>query len=647
VHVFVDIETFSEADLPKVGAYRYAEDPSTRILMAAWAVDGGEVRVETCDGGGPPADLLRLLNSPAATIHAWNAAFELAVFRSVWGLDVDLERVECDMVHAMSLALPGSLAAAGTALGMDASVLKDPIGSRLINKFSKPRRPTSSKPRARETQETDPENWALFEGYCKRDVESEREVYRRIRKWPMPCSEWAHWRQDQRINRTGLPIDADLVRGAMSADRSNRRALLAEAREITGVSNPNSVQQLRAWLQSRGCALETLDKAAVSDALAGDLDDTTRRVLEIRKELSKTSTKKFDALDRATCADSRLRGAFQFYGASRTGRWAGRIFQPQNLPRGTIKSVDVLHDTVERVRSGGTATADELVSCIRSAVRAPAGTVLAVADLANIESRILGWISNAKRMLQCFDTGGDIYRDFGQELFNLPAAELTKAQRNYSKPPCLGCGYGLGADGLVAYAAGMGQDMTKEEAQHAVGVFRDAYWEVPRLWRGIEDATFAVVNGDAESMRVGRLRFERDGRWLFMVLPSGRRLAYLDPKIESRPAPWGGNTDTLTYMGMDQYTRKWTRLSTFGGKWVEQACQSISRDLLAHGLAEAERTGFQIVMHTHDEIAALVDDGSWLDHDVLSWCMTRPPQWADRRLYLGAEGFTDTIYRKD
>lgn len=649
---FIDVETYSEVDLIKVGTPVYSRHPSTEVLMVAWATDGEEIQFHdfTADMG-IPTSLQALIDDDTVTFSAWNAVFEIELLKHVLKIEIPLHRWRCSMVHALSLSLPGSLAAAGSALQLPDELLKMTQGKTLIRQFCMPRKPTKAKPYVRATGESDPEDWQTFCDYNKRDVETERAIFRRLRRWQVPADEWAHWRLDRKINDTGLPIDRVLVTAAIAAAGKNFNEMEGKARLITGLSNPNSPSQLRDWLEAeQGIELPDMTKATVAMALTDEgISDSARAVLEIRQEMGKTSVKKFDALERATNEDGRLRHCLQFYGASRTGRWAGRTFQPQNIPRGNVKSVEQLRDLVESVRSGQQVGMDKLASCIRSAVRAPEGQLLRVSDLANIESRILGWISNSKRMLQTFATDRDIYKDFGTELFRVAYEELTKEQRNYSKPPTLGCGYGLGARGLVAYADGMGQQMDLSQAQEAVDVFREVYWEVPRLWRKLEEATFQITEDRQGEVKVGRLTFEYDKPFLFMALPSGRRLAYLSPKIEKKPAPWDESQfiDCLTYMGTDQYTRKWTRLSTFGGKWVEQACQAISRDLLANGLREADEIGFEIVGHTHDEIIALSGADDWLDDDVLSWCMYQLPSWGDKHLYLGAEGFSDYLYRKD
>lgn len=292
---------------------------------------------------------------------------------------------------------------------------------------------------------------------------------------------------------------------------------------------------------------------------------------------------------------------------------------------------------------------DLLSDLIRCAIRAPEGQLLRVADLANVESRILGWVSGDPKMQDVFsdtDPMRDIYKDFGTELLGKPVGGITKAERDYCKPPALGCGYGLGAKGLVAYAHGMGVEMTEEQAQHAVEVFRTRYERVPALWRRLELASIAAVDR-RDTLVCGRVTFEYDRPFLFMYLPSGRRLAYFKPQVADQATPWGEMRPSLTYEGVDQYTRKWSRLSTFGGKWTEQICQAISRDLLAHGMVLAHQLGFEVVGHTHDELIALTGADDWRDHDVLAWCMYQRPAWADAELHLDAAGFSDVVYRKD
>jgi DNA polymerase len=456
--------------------------------------------------------------------------------------------------------------------------------------------------------------------------------------------EWEHWMLDCEINQRGVPIDRTLVMNGIAAYEKNMESLYARAKRLTRLNNPNSVTQLLSWLDQRGVQSDTLDKLAVRDLLLTELPDDVRELLEVRQQMSMTSIKKLYALRDATSEDGRLRNTLQFYGASRTGRWAGRLFQPQNIPRGSLKGAE-LYATVERIRAGGDATMDELQSVLRCCIRAPGGKRLVVADLANIESRILGWVADEPTMLKVFRDGRDIYKDYGESLLRKAYGAITTPERNYCKPPALGCGYGLGAKGLIKYADGMGVEMNFDQSQAAVEAFRNRYSAVPVLWRDLESASMRVIR-EGGQCRVGRVTFRSDDPWLFLDLPSGRSLAYLLPQIEMREAPWGEDVPTVTYMGVNQYTRKWERLTTYGGKWVENICQAISRDVLAEGLQEAEATGFECVLHTHDEIVSLVDDDDWLDETALSECMATAPSWADDKLYLGAEGFSDVIYRK-
>lgn len=645
--VYIDVETYSEVDLTKVGTPVYAGHPSTECLLVSWAV--GEGPVQTWDltaDLSPPAALEALVLDQGTLFHAWNAPFEMAIFREVLGFEVPVERWRCDMVHALSLSLPAALTQAGAAISLPQDTQKLLHGKKLIRTFCMPRKPTKARPWSRCTAETDPEGWAEFIEYNRQDVEAERAIHQRLVKWPLPEHELGYWYLDRKINDTGYPIDRELVDNARALAKGNRAELVVEAKALTGLANPNSVPQLMGWLKDRDLEQKNLDKHTVATLLQGELEPDVRRVLEIRQQLGKGSLAKFTALANATSDDDRLRNCLQFMGAARTGRWAGRVFQPHNIPRGSLKPEE-LHEAVEAIRMGyADLDMDQLASCIRSAVRAPEGQLLRVADLANIESRILGWISDCRRMLQVFASDEDIYKDFASELFRVAVARITKEQRNYAKPPTLGCGYGLGAKGLVAYAAGMFVEMTLEQAQQAVDAFRGAYPEVVTLWRNLERASMATVR-DGKTREVGRLRFVLERPFLFMALPSGRRLAYLHPRVEKVEAPWGDVIDQVTYMGLDQYTRQWCRQSTFGGRWVEQACQAISRDLLAYGLAEADGMGFEVVGHTHDEIIALTDADDWRDHEVLADCMVRMPPWGDEKLFLDAEGFSEVIYRKD
>ena len=457
--------------------------------------------------------------------------------------------------------------------------------------------------------------------------------------------EWEHFMLDRTINQRGVPIDMALVSGGIAAYERNLETLYSRARELTHLNNPNSVTQLISWLDQRGTATETLDKQAVSGLLAGDLPDDVREVLEIRRQMSMTSIKKLYTLRDATSSDGRLRNTLQIYGASRTGRWAGRLFQPHNIPRGSLQG-DALYEAVERIRSGGDATMEEIQSCLRSCIRAPEGKRLVVSDLSNIESRILGWVADEPTMLKVFREGLDIYKDYGESLLRKSYSDITKPERNYCKPPALGCGYGLGAKGLVKYADGMGVTMNLDQSQAAVDAFRNRYSAVTKLWRDLESAKFSAIrNGGTH--KAGRCTFTLDDPWLFLGLPSGRKLAYLLPLVEMKETPWGEDRPTVTYMGTNQFTRKWERQKTYGGKIVENICQAISRDVLAEGLQEAEETGFECVLHTHDEIVAVIDEDDWLDETALSECMSVLPDWADDELYLDAEGFSDVIYRKD
>lgn len=458
---------------------------------------------------------------------------------------------------------------------------------------------------------------------------------------------------DCEINQRGLPIDRLLVENAIAAYERNMASLTAQLKAATGLPNPNSVAQLGRWVDAQGVIATCLDKQALRELLDDpDLPGHVREVLALRQQAAMTSIKKYYALRDATSEDGRLRNTLQFYGAARTGRYAGRIFQPQNLPRGSL-SEDEMTEAVERIRAGGDATQEELQACIRAAVRAPEGYRLVVADLANIEARVIGWIAYDHTMLDVFAEGRDIYKDYGTALLRKPYDEIDKAERHYCKPPALGCGYGLGSKGLVAYADGMGVAMTREQSVEAVASYRERYKAIPAFWREIDAAAKRLTLRGRGMCEVGRMTMAADPPWLFLRLPSGRRLAYLHPRVEQRIAPWAEEdeddpprVDTVTYMGVDQLTRQWRRQHTFGGKWTEQACQAIARDVLINGMLAANARDFEVLLTVHDELVTMVPEDSALGPRELEGCMTERPDWADDKLYLDAEGFESVFYHK-
>ena len=460
--------------------------------------------------------------------------------------------------------------------------------------------------------------------------------------------EWQAWHLDAEINRRGLPIDLNLVQAAIAIDTENRDRLIARAMELMGIENPNSRDQFLGWLRGEEVEVDALRKADVTALRAGDLEPHVREALEIRAELSKSSTKKYYALAGATGSDGRLRGCFQFNGAARTGRWAGRLFQPQNLPRGTIKP-DHIGTARAAVKIGDydllatiyESVSDVLVSCVRTAIAAPPGKALIVADYASIETVMIAWAAECPSLLDVFCSGRDAYKDMAARLFKIPYDRVSKDQRNYAKPIVLGCGYMLGAKGMIAYAKGYGVEMSEAEAQAAVAAYRDGYPEVVQFWRVLDAAARRAIENPGKIFKAARFRFKVEGDFLLLRLPSERKLAYYKPDIN----PDGRYGPEITYMGRD-YGNTWDRIATHPGKICENIIQAVARDLLVEGLFHASGDPvLEIVGHVHDEILALADTDDEGALDRLMDAMRTMPAWA-ADAPVGAAGWTGQFYCK-
>lgn len=653
--LFLDFETFSETDLKKCGLYRYAADPAARVLMLAHALNDEPARVWEPHKCEMPAQLQDQINDPTVLKVAHNAPFEMAIFDLVLDWPQNPAHWFCTMALAYSLALPGSLGEVGDVIGLPEDKKKLAYNRRLIRTFCVPQKPNANgkyvKARIRDWN-TDPEDWAAFVSYCLQDVEAERAVYKKLVKWAPSEFERRVWTLDQKINQRGLPIDLDLVDSALDIDATNKAEALESAKEITELDNPNSRDQMLAWVRERvDFEVENLQKATVEKLLElQDLPGDVRAALEIRVETSKTSIKKFDALKRSAGDDGRVRGCFQYAGAGRTNRWGGRIFQPQNLPRGVLKDERQMSAAI-----GATKTRDPeflstlydkptaiLSSLIRCSVAAKPGRVLNVADLSSIESVMLGWSANAESLLAPFRDGRDPYKFFYSGWMGVDYDAVTKTQRNFAKPPSLGCGYMLGGPGLVAYAAGMRVSMSLEQAQSAVDFFRSEFPEIVQFWWDCDSAMKEVIQYGGKA-KVTHFQFIKDGPFLRLVLPSGRSIFYCRPKIEILPTPWGVDKPTVTYEGVNQYSRKWCRIKTHPGKVTENIVQAISRDILAEGLLNADAADFQIVGHVHDEIIS-EDDTNRVDE--LIEAMSAAPAWC-HDAPIKAAGWAGQFYRKD
>lgn len=646
----IDIETWSSADLPKVGSWRYAQDKSTRILMVGYAIDDAEVKVWQCHTGPMPAELCASLDDPAVTKYAHNASFELALMSTLGMIPFEPEQWRCTAVHALGLGLPGGLGAVAAELRL--AEQKADVGKALIRRFSMP-------PRVPGTPQPGPEDgrWPEFVAYCAQDVRTERAIAHYLEGLrPLPEHEWDLWHLDQRINQRGLPVDMALVRGAMAVDAVNRARATDAVRDRTGVDNPGSRNQLLTWLRAQEVTPDDLTADTVKGLLTDDdLPAPVREVLENRQQLAASSTAKYEALERATGADGRIRGILRFNGAH-TGRWSGQLFQPQNLPRGTLSPLDV---TTARslVREGDFELLDLLyddhskllASLLRSTIVAPPGKQLVVADLSSIESVVLAWCAGSEYLLNLFREGRDPYKDFATRLFNIPYDQVTKKQRNLCKPATLGGGFGLGGPGLQRYAAGFGLVLDSLEASKQIQTFREAYPDIPALWRRLTQATFGAVAHPAlpgapgKVYEAGRCRWRVGRGYLWAELPSRRFLAYREPRVSVTQTQWG-EREQLSYLAREG---KSLRVNTFHGKLTENIVQALARDVLANGLRLAcADPDLEVVGHVHDELVCIADIDDTTALDRLLVHMTSVPDWAPG-LPLKAAGWVGPVYRKD
>jgi DNA polymerase len=682
-HCYIDIETYSAKPIEH-GTWAYAGDKSTEIMMIGLAINEGPVIQWVLSETDMPDEIREVIGrrgDPSLMLHAFNAQFERALFfHHFKDLDFSIDQWQCDQALALSLALPGHLGQVGAVIGLPEEDQKLKTGKALIRTFCMPRKPTKHKPWTRNTAETHPDEWEQFKEYHVGDIVSERAMHKRLRKWDLPEAEWEMWRLDQRINQTGLPIDTKLIEHAVPLTENYKAELLEEASLLTGLENANSPKQVGIWLRDRGIVVPNMQKATLEDLLLTDgLSEKARRVIDIRLQTGKTSTTKYTALKNGLCGDENLRGCFQFAGAGRTWRFAGRVFQPQNLPRPELNTSD-LELATEMIRSGeGSALPmflkkepiKVLSSCIRSAVRAPEGYELVVADLASIENVVLGWVAECQGINEIHRRGEDPYKAFGVSYYDKYYEDITKDERNLCKPPVLGCGFGLGGGaekldkktelmkktGLWGYAHNMGVEMEKEFAHEAVAMWREKYWEVPDFWYEIDDAMRQIITnkkrGKVRPIDVGPVRFVYEKPFVRIELPSGHALSYLRAKLEYRIPPWEEEEEhpkprlTVTYEGRADGGARggWYRVSTHPGKICENIVQALARDVLCAGLKRASERGFTIVGHVHDEILALVKKGSNLGLDQLIECMVEPLDWASD-MRLRADGYTSPFFRK-
>lgn len=660
-HLNVDLETFSSVPIGKAGLYKYVQSPDFEILLFGYSLDGAPpIVVDLTQGEKIPVPIQLALASPDCVKHAYNAAFEwycLSKFRRMpepamlcW-----LHQWRDTMLHALYCGYPASLDAVGKALGLPEDKRKLTTGKALIKLFCTPHTPTDRDPRTRIHPADEPEKWDLFKTYNAGDVTAEQEIERRLSPFPVPDDVQDQWETDLRINSRGVSLDLDLIHGALDCSDAVTGPLMDEARKLTGLDNPNSMAQVKGWMQRRGYDIDTLRKDDVTMLLDDDkLDPMVRRVLEIRQELGKTSTKKYVAMQTATCKDGRIRGTLQFYGANRTGRWAGRIIQPQNLPRTNLhgEMLDLARDLVkarkvETLKLIYGSVPDTLSQLIRTALVPAPGNLFVDADFSAIEARVVAWLARQQDTLDVFRRGEDIYCATASRMFGVPVKKhgVNGELRQKGKIATLALGYGGGTGALVKMGA-LKQGLTEDELPDIVQRWRESNPRIRDLWYKVENAAVGCVR-TGHPQGVNGLLFAIEGdqgtnQWFMTItLPSSRKLYYARPFV----TPGQYSADALHYWGMNQTSHKWQTVDTWGGKLVENCVQAIARDCLAENIERLKTAGYPIVFHVHDEV---IIDATKEKANLKKVCqiMSQPIPWAPG-LPLGADGWVGNYYTKD
>jgi DNA polymerase len=641
----IDIETFSSVDLKKAGVYKYVESPDFEILLFGYSVDGGEVQVvDIACGDKLPDEIKNALTDPNIKKWAFNAQFERICLSRWLGLPtghyLDPKPWHCTMVWSAYMGLPLSLEGVGAVLGLEKQKLTE--GKDLIRYFCIPCKPTiANSKRMRNLPTNDPDRWEAFKAYNRRDVETEMAIQERLAKFPVPENVWNEYHLDQEINDRGVALDMTFVQNAIEMDEGSRSGLLKKMEELTDLDNPNSVQQLKGWLSDHGLETDTLGKKAVAELLK-IAPEPLDEVLQLRQQLAKSSVKKYQAMENVACTDNRARGLFQFYGANRTGRWAGRLLQPQNLPQNRMtdlkearslvrsnntKALEMLYDSIPEVLS----------ELIRTAFIPKEGCKFIVADFASIEARVIAWLAREHWRNEVFASGGDIYCASASQMFRVPVEKngINGHLRQKGKIAELALGYGGSVGALKAMGA-LDMGLTEDELKPLVTSWRAANPNIVRFWWDVDRATMKAVKERTTTETHG-IRFSYRSGMLFITLPSERHLAYVKPRIGINR--FGG--DCVTYEGVSG-TKKWERTESYGPKFVENIVQAISRDILCYAMQNLRH--FPIVMHIHDEI--IIEAKSQISTEAVCKQMSQTPPWA-KGLLLQAEGFDTHFYRKD
>lgn len=649
--LYIDIETYSSIDISESGSYKYIDSNDFEILLIGYAIEDGPVKViDLCQGEAIPKELEVALLSPEYIKIAHNAVFERLSFARI-GYTIPIEQWYCTLVKSAYCGLPLSLDQVSKVLNLENKKLD--TGKALIKYFSCPCKPTRvNGMRTRNYPKHAPEKWELYKEYNKYDVLAEREIFKRLELYNMPKTEWALYKVDQEINDRGIMVDLELANSAVVVNNEYSKRLIDEVKALTGITNPNSTVQIKNWVQNQtGISVESLNKAAMPNVYkAFENYPKVIKLLDLRARLSKTSIKKYYAMLNCAMKDNRVRGTFQFYGANRTGRWAGRLIQLQNLSKNHISNIEMAREfirarDIDAVELLYEDVADILSQLVRTAFVAQEGKIFAVADFSAIEARVISWLSGEKWRMDVFRGDGKIYEATGARMFNVPISSITKGSelRQKSKISELALGYG-GSIGALQRMGGERMGLSNTEMNSLVHKWRNSNPKIVEYWHDLEAAAKEAIKYKKRVAVNNKIAFEADANYLMMTLPGGRKLFYSHPIVRKAP---GKTVESIFYEGLIQATKQWGLIDTYGGSLAENSCQAVARDLLGAAMISLAKAGYNIVAHVHDEVIVEVPRENAQQHyENIIRLMTQAPSWASD-LPLKADGYITPFYLKD
>lgn len=647
----IDIETYSSVDLKKCGVYAYAASVDFEILLLAYSIDGAPTQIiDLAKGEDISLEMLNMLTDPLVIKTAYNANFERTCLASYLRLAMPAEQWRCTAVHAATLGMPPTLGAVAQVLGFPEDKQKMGVGYSLIKYFCCPCKPTKvNGGRTQNLPKHDMGKWEIFKSYCIRDVDVEQAVRAKLIRFTIPAEEQKLWELDQKINDKGIKVDRDLASNAIECDKEYGITLMEEAVRLTGLDNPKSVSQLKEWfLEAEGLEIGSLNKKAMPAILAKSESNTAKRVIELRQEMSKTSIKKYEAMIKSIGFDDRVRGLLQFYGANRTGRWAGRLIQVQNLPQNKLNDLELARNILKTgdynlLQLMFESVSSTLSQLVRTAFIPSEGNRFIIADFSAIEARVIAWLAGEKWRMDVFSSHGKIYEASAAQMFNVPIESITKGNplRQKGKIAELALGYGGSVGALTAMGA-LDMGLSEEELPELVEAWRQANPNIVKFWWSVGNAAIKAIKEKTSVHLQFGLTVSYQSGMMFIKLPSGRKLAYVKPKIEV-DEKFG--REGVTYEGTDQVTKKWGRVKTYGPKLVENIVQAVARDCLAVSMLRLDAAGYEIAMHVHDEVVLDTPVGKGSLEEACS-IMGEPISWATG-LPLRADGFETEFYKKD